>query len=171
MSGLTRRRALAAAVAAPLILRAAPAVGADNSADAALVTELLRAELLLQRSYEACTSGPRAPARIARRFKRHEDQHVAALAQALEALGAPGVPPPRRLPVRARRSGRGRLRYLLALEESTLRLMHDAVGRLSDDKLLQTTATILGCQAQHLVVLRRALGREPLRGALEAGRR
>lgn len=168
---LTRRRALVAVASAPLLLVAAPVLAADSSADAAVVTELLSAELLLQKSYEACSSGPRRVSRIARRFWAHEVQHTAALAQALEALGAPGVPPPRDLPVLSRRSPRGRLRYLLALEETTLATMHAALGELSDDKLLQTTATILGCQAQHLVVLREALGRQPLPAALDAGRR
>lgn len=166
---LSRRRALVAVVAAPLVLSASPAP-ASVSSDAAVVTALLRAELLLQESYEACSSGPRAVRRIARRFRAHEVQHTAALAQALEALGAPGVPPPRDLPVLARRSARGRLRYLLELEETGLGAMHAALGRLSDDKLLQTTATILGCQAQHLVVLRAALGRDALPRALDAGR-
>ncbi len=184
MTGLTRRHALVAVATAPLALRAADAPAAAST-DAAVVSELLRAELLLQRSYELCAaSGPRRVRALARRFRAHEVEHAAALAQALEALGGRGLTAPRtRAEVEAAarslgvgpsltaaRSRRGRLRHLLALEERVLGALHAALGRLDDDKLLQTVATILGCQAQHLVVLRTALGRRALPRVLDAGR-
>ncbi len=184
-AGVTRRRALVLAAVAPLAVRTAAPAAAAVGADAAVISELLRAELLLQKSYEL--SSDRGPARVrsvARRFQAHEVEHTAALAQALEALGARGVPPPRSLAdvdAAARslgiasllgraRSPRDRLVFLLELEETVVGLMHSALGRLGDDKLLQTTATVLGCQAQHLVVLRLALGRAPLPSALDTGR-
>ncbi len=184
-AAVTRRRALAIAAAAPLALRMATPAAAGVGADAAVISELLRAELVMQRSYEL--SSDRGPGRVralARHFRAHEVEHTAALAQALEALGARGVSPPRSLAdvdeaaqslgITSRlgqaRSARDRLLFLLGLEETVVGLMHSALGRLGDDKLLQTTTTILGCQAQHLVVLRLTLGRAPLPSALDTGR-
>ena len=44
-----------------------------------------------------------------------------------------------------------------------------AAPRLEDAKLLQLSATIMANEGQHLVILRRALGKDPVPNAFETG--
>jgi hypothetical protein len=68
------------------------------------------------------------------------------------------------------RRGDDPLAFLLALEEAVIAAWVVAHGGLRDMRLLQTATSILGCQGQHAVVLRAALGRTPVPGAFESGR-
>ncbi|HVL95352.1 MAG TPA: ferritin-like domain-containing protein [Solirubrobacteraceae bacterium] len=175
MSGLTRRAALAAALAAA-VARPGPAAAAAKG-DAAVLTDLLRIEHAAAFAYGAAVSSGSARARaVARAFAAQEAEHVAALETALEALGAPKPPPPasaEQVDALAReleiapvlgelRSGRDVLTFLLALEDALVARWAGAHRRLQDGRLLQTATSILACQAQHAVVLREALGRDPL---------
>lgn len=177
----TRRQALVAAVAAPLVARAAPAAAAVGG-DAAVLTHVARVELVLQAAYRyASRTGSGRVEALAGAFAGHEADHLGALATGLEALGAPRPVAPRNLgeldgavatlgvtPAPSRTHGpRALLRLLLALEQASLLALNRAHGELADQHLLQTATTIMGCQAQHAVVLRQALHREPLPGALE----
>jgi Ferritin-like domain len=177
----TRRGALlagAAALTAPALARA------DVTGDAAVLGPIHRTEMFALAAYGTAAMR-RAPAlrAAARRFQAHEAKHVAALATALEALGAPRFPPPRgvrALDAEARRLGIAPvfsalrttdevLAFLLAVEEHLVRAWVDAPGRLDDEHLVQLATEVLACQAQHLVVLREALGRPQLPDAFETG--
>jgi hypothetical protein len=48
---------------------------------------------------------------------------------------------------------------------------YDAQARFVEAKLLQTAASIMGCEGQHLVVLRLAARRPPVPHGLESGRK
>jgi hypothetical protein len=175
---LTRRQALgtAALVAAPVALRAIPAAAGD-SGDAAVLLPVVRLERFAQAAYRAVEQSASGEVRaLARRFADHEDQHVAALATALEALGAPRPGPvegTEALDAGAHAQGiapvfsdvhdaRGRLGFLLAVEERLQAAWIRVHRDISEAGLLQTAAQILACQAQHAVVLREALGRPPV---------
>jgi hypothetical protein len=56
------------------------------------------------------------------------------------------------------------LAFMLAFEEAVMAAWITSHRKLADARLLQLAAGILACQAQHAVLLRRALGREPLPG-------
>jgi hypothetical protein len=166
----------------------AAALGQSSSAlgaEAALVQGVHRDEMFALAVYRDAARAPAGRVReLAVAFRDHETKHVAALATALEALGSPRLHPPegavaldresRRLGIdpvlSARRGARARLRFLLELEERLLAAWLHALPQLSQPNLVRLAGEALGCQAQHAVALREALGREALPGALERGR-
>ena len=165
MRPATRRGVLAAAVSAPLLLRATAASAQAEDEDAALAGASLDAEQRLAVAYDTIAGSGRlddAIARVARRFGDQAQEHVDALATALEGLGAPVPEPP------APRTIEG-VDSLIELETVALAAHHDAVRRLRDAMLLETVATIMASAGQHLVVLRQAAGRDPLPTAFETG--
>jgi hypothetical protein len=166
MRAATRRGLLAAAATAPFLLRASGATAQTEDDDASLVTASIEVEQRLAAAYDALAGGglDGATARVAPRFGDQAQEHVDALAAALEGLGA-AVPEPS-----APRSIGG-LDELIELESAALAAHHDAVRRLRDAMLLETVATIMATAGQHLVVLRQAAGRDPLPTAFETGGR
>lgn len=189
MTALTRRDALVAVAAAPLaaLYASAPAAAAGRAptleGDAAVITELLSREHLGAAAY--AHAGRRGGSRVralARRFGSHEAEHEQALATAREALGVPPLETPSRaqaLDALAAALGRRPfprsagdavlLRGLLAVEEWLLGGWVDAAGRLRDPNLLRTAAQVLASHAQHVAVLRTAVGHDPLPRALDSG--
>jgi hypothetical protein len=178
-----RRRTLLAGAAA-LAVRPAVAAADGLTGDAAVLQPIHRDEMFALAAYSAATTSPDARVReIAANFRVHEARHVAALATSLEALGAPRFAPPRGaagLDRNARRLGitpvfsdlrtpHDLLGFLLAIEE---RLIGDWVRAhigLADANLMQAATQVLACQGEHVTVLRRALGRDPLPQAFDAG--
>jgi hypothetical protein len=180
VSALTRRAALGGA-GATLLAAAVPASAAVD--DASILGDLAPIEQALAFTYGAAVNSGSARVRdIATRFAPHEAGHVIAVNQALEAMGAAKAPIPRSAEevdrVAARlgvdpgfselRSADEILGFALSMEEALAERWIAAHRKLADQRLLQMATGILGCQAQHLVVLRRALGRDPLPAAFEA---
>ena len=63
-----------------------------------------------------------------------------------------------------------RAQFCINLENTAVRAYEDAHRNLRDARTMQVVTTILGNQAQHLVVLRQIAGRPPVPGAFERGR-
>ena len=115
--------------------------------------------------------------RVARRFGDHERRHADTLTTALTDLG--GTPPSR--PKGADdvdevveglsdlTSQAGALSFAIELETATVAAYYDAQAELVEARLLQTGASIMASEGQHLVVLRKAAGRNRLPNALETG--
>jgi hypothetical protein len=171
-------------VAAPLTARAAVAGAGSLTGDAAVLQPIHRDEMFALAAYSAATTSPSARVRaIAARFKVHEAKHTAALATSLEALGAPRFAPPRGIAGLDRNAARtgitpvfSRLRtaddllgFLLAIEERLIADWVRAHATLLDTNHIQAATEVLACQGEHVTVLRRALGRDPLPGAFETG--
>jgi hypothetical protein len=186
VTGWTRRQALTGAALAvgtlPFPARAVAQTAAAG--DAEVLTALLRAELVALAAYAAAarSADPEVSA-LARRFSAQEAQHVQTLIKAVEALSAPRPPVPQGaagLDAAARELGlpafsglRGRAALLsafVAVEELLVARWVQAHRDLHDSNLVQTATQVLGCQAQHLVVLRHALGRPELPHPVERGR-
>jgi rubrerythrin len=116
-------------------------------------------------------------ARVARRFRDQEQEHADALTRALGDLsGRPPARPRGVADVDAVAKGLGDVRsrrdaveFAIALETAAVAAYHDAQRRLGDARLLQTGASIMANEGQHLVVLRQAAGREPVPNAFETG--
>lgn len=117
--------------------------------------------------------------RIARRFRGHEQAHADALTTALSDLG--GTPPPKPSggvkDVDKVVRGLGDVKsqadianFAIELETAAVAAYYDAHRKLIDAKLLQTGASIMANEGQHLVVLRQAVKQDPVPNAFETGK-
>ena len=105
---------------------------------------------------------PKGDKEIVRRLIRLEQETAVApfRDQALAHIRALGGKP------RAGLGSRDR-RQLLELELSTVAAYRDAIQRLEKSELVKTAAEIMANHGQRLVVLRQALGRDPVPVAFE----
>jgi len=138
--------ASAAALAAPRLAVAAP------KGDAGLIYAVADAEWKLLGVVDASLGDSSLSpdhVRLISRIREHEVDHSAALDTFLEALGSekprPAAPPGSGLGAIA-----GHKRAVLAAQRAAARELIDA-------KLLQSIATMAGCEGQHLVAIERAL--------------
>ena len=108
------------------------------------------------------------------RFGRQEREHVDALAGAIRELDAIPSPPKsdkdysRAFPIM--RSGRDALDFALDLESLAVITYRDSLAKLSDVDLRRTAAAIMTNEAQHISLLRSALGRPPALAAFVTGK-
>jgi rubrerythrin len=147
--------------------------------DRSILTLNLRVEQAVAVAYELALAGGRLDRRLRATLSTiggQERQHADALAAFLRELGAPLPAPPRPPAVEAVVPGLGRARnqsellaVLAELERVSVHSYYLGIQQLYDQKLVQTATAVLGDECQHLVVLRRALGRDPLPFALEVG--
>jgi rubrerythrin len=146
--------------------------------DAAQLQVALRVEQVAALAYEAAANGSLDGAERARalRFAEHERSHAAAFESMLFALTVPVREHAAQADLEAvlpglRRAGRSdALRRLAELEETAI-AGHQRMGReMVELDPLRTVAMVMAGGAQHLVVLREALGEEPLTKAFETGR-
>jgi hypothetical protein len=146
--------------------------------DASLLATALHVEQVAALAYAAASAGPlEGDERAwAERFADHERRHAAALETMLFALTVPvrdhaGPDDLEALVPGLRKAGRrGALRDLAALEGAAIQ-GHQLIGRrLAALDALRTVAVVMAGGAQHLVVLRHALGQTPLTEVFETGR-
>jgi Ferritin-like domain len=146
--------------------------------DSGLLKAGLWAEELAALAYEAAAAGPLIGRERARalRFAEHEREHAGVFATLLFALTVPvrehagTADLQAALPGLRRASREEALERLAALEGATI-AAHQTLGRrLRALDALRSVATVMAGAAQHLVVLREALGDEPVTAAFESGR-
>lgn len=177
--GLALGGAAVAASAIPLLLSVRDAF-AQASGDAAILEKAINLEQIAVVAYDTALSGgllSPVALRVARRFRDHERQHAEMLTTALTDIG--GVPPaaPRGVEsVDQVVKGLGDVktqadvvRFLIELELAGVAAYHDAHGRLLETRLLQTSASIMANEGQHLVVLRLLVRADPVPNAFETG--
>jgi hypothetical protein len=145
--------------------------------DAALMAAALHVEEVAALAYAAAAAGPLAGEERAQalRFAEHERRHAAAFETMLFALTVPVREHARRgdldalLPGLRDAARRDALRQLSELEGAAI-AGHQLMGRrLLALDALRTVAGVMAGGAQHLVVLRHALGERPLTHAYETG--
>jgi hypothetical protein len=181
MRGGAARRALVSLAAGLAIALAIGSCGddgdgsaeAEKAADVELLNEVLARQLSAVDAYEAVLPGLRGQALAAARlFRGQEQEHVNAIVKALRGMGGEADPQPEEIETDELRTEEERLLFLYEMESDTIEDELDAISNLNDPwprKLLAMTATN---QAQHLVLLRRALGAKGLEtvpGPLEYG--
>jgi rubrerythrin len=143
--------------------------------------EILRAAVELEQSavlaYTAAAEsgklGESEP--VARYFADQEQEHADGLTVALRGLG--GSPPPQPggagdvpgLAEAARGDAVDITNFAIELENMAIAAYYDAHAELSSPELLLTGASIMANEAQHLVVLRQALGNDPSPRAFVTG--
>jgi Ferritin-like domain len=146
--------------------------------DSGLLKAGLWAEQVAALAYAAAADGPLSGADRARalRFAEHEREHAEVFETLLFALTVPvrehaGEADLQALLPGLRRADRtAALGRIAELEQATI-AGHQTLGRrLKALDALRSVATVTAGAAQHLVVLRRALGEEPVTKTFETGR-
>lgn len=182
----TRRHAVGAGLAAgagvlsaasiPFLLGVADAF-ADSGGDADVIERAVGLEQTAVFAYRtaARTRKLGRTTRVANLFAEQEQEHADALTRALAGLG--GKPPAK--PERARDvpglekaaagSARELLTFAVELETMAVKAYYEAHAKLRDPRLISTSAAIMADEAQHLVVLRQALGHNPSPEAFVTG--
>ena len=170
--------ALAATATLPALIGARAASAKLPDDDVGIVAALLTLEQRAVLVYESAARGGKlrsVPNAAANRFRRHEQEHADALAAALRELGGSAPQPPSSADdvdglSDALATEKELLDFAIGFETTVVATYNEAISKLKDGRLLQTVASIVAGQGQHLVVLRQAAGRDPLPNALESGR-
>jgi rubrerythrin len=115
-------------------------------------------------------------ARVLRRFRDQEQAHADVLTTALKDLGGTPGPDPAIEDIDSVVNGIGNVKsqadvaeFAIELETAAIAAYYDAQRKIIDAKLLQTGASIMANEAQHLVVLREAVKQDPIPDALVTG--
>lgn len=177
--GLALGGAALAASTIPLLLSARDAF-AQATGDGAILQQAIKLEQVGVIAYATATGGrllsPSAQ-RTLRRFGDHEQQHADTLTTALTDLGGAPLAPAKGIAdvdkvvegLAGAKNEAELVAVLIALELATVAAYHDAHANLNEARLLQTFATIMANEGQHLVVLRTIAGVEPVPNAFETG--
>ena len=163
----------AGALAVPALLR--PAIARAQSSDDDDLNDFLEPAIELEQAtalaYETAAEAKGVDGELKRSFELFRDQeqaHASALRQALDSLGF-DLPDELTDPAQSDQlNGIERLKtpndflaFLVDLEQEQVSFYVEQGPPLDSEDLLRTTAEILGCQAQHVVVLREAQGAAP----------
>jgi rubrerythrin len=173
--GLAAGGAVVGAALVPALLSVRNAFGASGG-DVAILASAIRLENTAVAAYAgAVQTGLLGPPvrRAATLFGRQETAHAAALAAALRQLGATsptGMDAKLLAPLKAVRSQKQVLEFAIELETMAVAAYYDAARRFKAAGLLRIGAQIMSNEGQHLVVLRQALGRDPVPSAFEKGK-
>jgi rubrerythrin len=135
----------------------------EKAADGELMNEVLARQTAAAKAYEQILPGLRGrDLALARKFLAQEQEHTDAVVKALRGLRAAAEPPPETIDANAPKSRAERLEFLYAMESATLDFELSAISKLSNPWPRSLLGSILANQAQHLALLRRALGAKPL---------
>ena len=171
---LTRRQALAGAAVSVAFPRVALADDKKAMNLAALSSSLAVVQVAVV-SYEAIANGPllrRYVETTFRSFLGQENDHAKALGDALDQMGGRQPSPPRRSEIPglgSLRSQRQAIQFAIGLERRAISTYYKAAGELKDANALKTLASIMGCDGQHVTVLRQLAGQPAVPRAFEIG--
>lgn len=142
---------------------ATEAAAPPPSADAQLLDQVLaRQEAAVEAFAEVGRELPPRLARMAAYFRAQEGEHVDAVLKALRGLGSPAEPATEPLDTSALESDRERLVFLYEMESATIDEELSAISKLEASWPRSLLASTVANQAQHLTLLRQALGAGPL---------
>ncbi len=163
------RRALLALAALGLVAAALSACGGggaatttavpDKAADVEILNDVLAREMAAIDAYGRVL--PRlhaADLAAARRFRAQEQEHVDAVVKALRGLGGKAAPAEEAIEAPGLGSRAGALGFLYELESVSVADDLRAISHLSAPWPRSLLGSVATDQAQHLVLLRRALG-------------
>jgi hypothetical protein len=167
--GASARRALfllMAAAAASAMLAACGGSGggtttvvSDKAADAETLNNVLARELAAVRAYERTLPLLHGSALAsAREFRASEQEHVDAIVKALRGLGEPAEPEEEEIESEGLKTQADALGFLYEVESVSVSFDLRAISHLTAPWPRSLLGSIVANQAQHLVVLRRALG-------------
>jgi hypothetical protein len=153
---------------------------ADAVGDAPVMQSAINLERVTVLAYDTVIDGGAASpslVSVLRRFRAQEQEHADALTTALTSLGGTPPPPPHGVAdvdkivrgLSAVRTQADVVSFLIELETAAVAAYFDAQSKFGEAKLLQTGASIMANEGQHLVVLRKRAGQNPLPNAFETG--
>jgi hypothetical protein len=164
--------ALLAAICLTLFLAACggdeDATGAETAAlekehDVEVLNQILGRQRAAVVAYEAVMPGLRGQnLALATRFRAQEQEHAVAILESLRALGGDEEVELEEIEPEELRGEAGRLRFLYEVENATIEDEIGAIGRLDFGAPRALLAATVANQAEHMVLLRRALGAKPL---------
>jgi hypothetical protein len=130
----------------------------EKAADANTLNNVLSRQLAAVRAYERTLPLLRGAALAsAREFRAQEQEHVDATLKALRGLGEAADPEEEEIESEGLKTQADALTFLYELESVSIAYYLSAVSRLTHSAPRALLASVAN-QAQHLVVLRRALG-------------
>lgn len=146
----------------------------DQAADAELLNDVLARQLAVVRAYERTLPLLHGAALAsAREFRAAEQEHTNAIVRALRRLGeAAAVPEREEIESEDLETQADALEFLYEVESASVAYDLKAIARLTSSTPRSLLAAIAANQAQHLVLLRQALGADPadsIPGAFEDG--
>lgn len=172
--GLIAAGAALGAAAAPAASRAFAQTEDTSDTDSELLVGLIGIEQTAVLAYETAAAagalGPAAP--IAKLFGTQEQEHADALIAALAEIGGKPLPAPRIEDVPGlteATTAEDYLNFAVDLENQAIAAYLEANKLLGNGDLLKTSSQICANEGQHLVVLRQALGTDPIPGPLPSG--
>jgi hypothetical protein len=98
---------------------------------------------------------------LATSFRSQEQEHIVAVLEALRGLGGAEEAESEEIASGTLQNEADRLRFLYEIESATIEDEIGAIGRLDYGRPRALLAATVANQAQHLVLLRRALGLKP----------
>ncbi len=145
----------------------------DKAADAEILNNVLARQLAAVRAYERTLPLLAGPALAgAREFRASEQEHVDATIKALRGLGEKAEPEEEEIESEGLKTQADALEFLYELESASIAYDLRAVSHLTAPWPRSLLGSVAANQAQHLVLLRRALGTdiaESIPGAFEDG--
>jgi rubrerythrin len=156
------------------------ATSAPSDGDAAILESAIGLEQIAVFAYQAAIDSDLLEdgvVGVAELFRDQEQEHADGLITALESMGGTAPEPPTSVEdVDAAVPGLGDvesqedvIRFAIELETAAVAAYYDAHQKLEDAALLQTGASIMANEGQHLVVLRQAVGENPSPAAFATG--
>jgi hypothetical protein len=170
MRGRPVRRALVLGVAAVLLGATLTACGGggdstgsgEKERDVRVLNEILGRQLAAVAAYGQALPHLRgADLAAAQQFRAQEQEHVDATTKTLRGIGGEADPPAETIEADNLTTRADSLEFLYEMESATLDAELSAVGKLSVDWPRPLIASMATSQAQHLVLLRQALGAKP----------
>jgi hypothetical protein len=136
-----------------------PSSATDKAVDAEVLNEILARQTAAVAAYDESLAGlgGRSLA-LARVFRAQEQEHVDAILKSLRSLGEAAEPPAETIAATGLRTEAEYLGFIYELESATIEFELAAIAKLTSPAPRSILATTLADQAQHLVLLRRALG-------------
>jgi rubrerythrin len=165
-SGVARPASLLATVLVVALALAACGSGGgtttavlDKAGDAETLNNVLARELAAARAYERTLPLLAGSVRAsAREFRAQEQEHVDAVIKALRALGEPAQPAEEEIESEELKTQADALGFLYEVESVSIAFDLRAISNLTAPWPRSLLGSIAANQAQHLVILRRALG-------------
>ncbi len=135
----------------------------EESADGAILNKVLGRQEAASAAYSKVIPALAPPlGRRALIFRRQEQEHIDAVLKAMRGLKVPAEPVEDEIVVGEMKTDRERLEFLYEVESATIDEELSAISSLEASWPRSLLASTVANQAQHLTLLRQALGAGPL---------